>query len=234
MATDGTTTTTTTPPTPTPPVDPAASTPPPAIDWQAKALEAQKALDAATAYNKKLQDENASRRVETRETRAQLEAEARAKGDLATVVKSLEQRVAEAEAEKVRLASLEPDAQAWKKHTDGEGARLDAEAATVVPEFMRDIYAGAKSVDEKRRVLDAARKVPTVADPKKPAPPAPPTGSPPSTPPPSNVDARTMSIDALITLQREDPAAYAKAVGSRSSATKPKTLIEAMGFGAKK
>lgn len=214
------TTTTTTPP--APPTDPANPPAPPApappVDLAAKYASLEAALAEQSATIAKLRDENAQRRIETKEAREQREQAMKAAGDYKGLVKSLEERLAEKDglvtATEAKLKEIEPLATRQREYEQVAATKI-AEAAKGLDPEQKEIFDALPSLAQKKKFLSviASKQAPattTTDPPKTPAPPAPPSGV--GGPAPGTVvgDLNTMSLDDLKALERQNPGAVAK------------------------
>lgn len=115
----------------------------------AEGVEDLAALRAAAAELAALKAEGAAARKADREARKRAQEEAEKAGELAKALEAAKSRLAELEA-------VEPLAQRWRAHEEAESKRLDAEAAAL-PEAVRALYADARDVDGKAKILAAFR-----------------------------------------------------------------------------
>jgi hypothetical protein len=146
----------------------ASSSTAPAVD----AVEDLAALRAAAAELAALKAEGAAARKADREARKRAQEEAERSGELAKALEAAKSRLAELEA-------VEPLAQRWRAHEEAEVKRLDAEAAAL-PEAVRALYADARDVDNKAKILAAFRAAGGSTAPAKSVAAPPALGAPPA------------------------------------------------------
>jgi chromosome segregation ATPase len=178
---------------------------------------------------RKTNDENAKRRIAEKEARDRAEAEARQKGEHEKVIKSLEERLAEAEKEIQRRASWEDGHKNWSKYLENESTAIEAKLPSMEPHWQAAIKA-APSLEAKKAILAArdaevaarAAQKPPVEE-KKPANPAPAGGAPAGTPPPQVLNAGAASPEELRSLKESNPDAYYAAIGGKQSVQQKKT-----------
>lgn len=115
----------------------------------AEGVEDLAALRAAAAELAALKAEGAAARKADRDARKRAQEEAEKAGELAKALDAAKSRLAELEA-------VEPLAQKWRAYEEAEAKRLDAEAAAL-PEAVRDLYASAGDIEQRRKVLAAFR-----------------------------------------------------------------------------
>lgn len=138
----------------------------------AEGVEDLAALRAAAAELAALKAEGAAARKADREARKRAQEEAERSGELAKALEAAKSRLAELEA-------VEPMAQRWRAHEEAEVKRLDAEAAAL-PEAVRALYADARDVDGKSKILAAFRAAGGSTAPAKSVAAAPALGAPPA------------------------------------------------------
>lgn len=217
-------TTPTTPATPAAPVAVETPSAPVAPSVDLAALQA-----TVAKYEKdiaKLKDENAQRRQDTKQEREAREAAARTAGDLGTVVKSLEEKLAEAHGGLKELDSLKADALAHREWRERKAKTLDVEAAKLAP-AMKEIYDALPSVEAKAKFVKAMAVAPIVEPAKQPATPAPLGGTP--APVVQPFDLNTASLAELQAFEKSNPTEYA-ALSARSNQPTPKTIRGFLGF----
>ena len=154
-------------PSTTAPADAGSNAPAPA-----EGVEDLAALRAAAAELAALKAEGAAARKADREARKRAQEEAEKAGELAKALEAAKSRLAELEA-------VEPMAQRWRAHEEAEVKRLDAEAAAL-PEAVRALYADARDVDGKAKILAAFRASGGSTAPAKSVAAAPALGAPPA------------------------------------------------------
>jgi colicin import membrane protein len=154
-------------PSATAPADAGSNAPAPA-----EGVEDLAALRAAAAELAALKAEGAAARKADREARKRAQEEAEKAGELAKALEAAKSRLAELEA-------VEPMAQRWRAHEEAEVKRLDAEAAAL-PEAVRALYADARDVDGKAKILAAFRAAGGSTAPAKSVAAAPALGAPPA------------------------------------------------------
>ncbi len=215
-----------TPPTPPAQNTPPAPTPPPAPD--AAGLAARMAqLEATIAQQNstitKLNDENAQRRIETKQQREAREAAEVATGNFKGKAERLETDLT---ALQQQVTGLTAKAQQWDTYEQSRTAAVEAEGKAL-PAQWQPLWAMTQGLPAKEALLAGFKAsqptTPLPSDPpKQPAPPAPPGGAPP--PPPgttTSVDPRTMSPAELQHMQATNPEQYNKLFG-RSEPEKSK------------
>lgn len=167
------------------------------------AVEDLAALRAAAAELAALKAEGAAARKADREARKRAQEEAEKAGELAKALDAAKSRLAELEA-------VEPLAQRWRAHEESEAKRLDAEAAAL-PEAVRALYADARDLDAKSKVLAAFRAAGSAPAAAKTVGTAPAIGAPPSV---TAVDVEAALADPsgkkLAEIKARDPGAVAQ------------------------
>lgn len=169
----------------------------------AEGVEDLAALRAAAAELAALKAEGAAARKADREARKRAQEEAEKAGELAKALDAAKSRLAE-------LEGLEPLAARWRAHEESEAKRLDAEAAAL-PEAVRALYADARDLDAKSKVLAAFRAAGGAPAAPKTVGTAPAIGAPPSV---TAVDVEAALADPtgkkLAEIKARDPGAVAQ------------------------
>jgi colicin import membrane protein len=184
----------------------------PAVD----AVEDLAALRAAAAELAALKAEGAAARKADRDARKRAQEEAEKAGELAKALDAAKSRLAELEA-------VEPMAQRWRAHEEAEVKRLDAEAAAL-PDAVRALYADARDVEAKSKILAAFRAAGGSTAPAKSVASPPALGAPPAV---TVVDVEAALADPtgkrLAEIKARDPGAvsqfFSSLLGKRAGST---------------